>query len=91
MNAEDGVDVRVGAPATNIDIDARTFDVGGETIRARWIVDGTGRAGTLARQLDLRTEVPEQWLRTGAAGASPPCPGRYRGSSPKAPAARSLA
>ncbi|MBN4049540.1 tryptophan 7-halogenase [bacterium AH-315-N03] len=62
MNAEDGVEVRIGAPATNIDIDAKTFDVEGETIHARWIVDGTGRTGTLARLLDLRTEVDEHQM-----------------------------
>ncbi|MBX3272336.1 MAG: tryptophan 7-halogenase [Sandaracinaceae bacterium] len=54
MNTEDGVDVRVGAPARNLDLDARTFALEGETIGARWIVDGTGRASTIARMRDLR-------------------------------------
>ena len=56
MNAADGVDVRIGKPATKLDLEARTFEVDGTSVRARWIVDGTGREGTIARKLDLRTK-----------------------------------
>ncbi len=54
MNTEAGVDVRIGAPAKSLDLDARTFEVDGQQVKARWIVDGTGRASTIARMKDLR-------------------------------------
>lgn len=59
MNAEAGVDVRIGAPARKLDLDARTFEVDGETIQARWIVDGTGRESAIARARNLRVPVED--------------------------------
>ncbi len=59
MNAEDGVDVRIGAPAVSLDLDAHRFEVDGEPVKARWIIDGTGRASTLARAKDLRIPVTD--------------------------------
>lgn len=60
MNAEDGVDVRIGHPARSLDLDAKTFEVDGQKVAARWIVDGTGRASTIARMRDLRLSMEEQ-------------------------------
>ncbi|MEZ4338125.1 MAG: tryptophan 7-halogenase [Sandaracinaceae bacterium] len=60
MNIEAGVDVRIGAPARALDLEARTFEVDGQTVHARWIVDGTGRASTVARARDLRLPMEEQ-------------------------------
>jgi len=59
MNAADGVDVRIGAAATKLDLEARTFEVDGQTVHARWIVDGTGRASLLARERDLRLAIDD--------------------------------
>ncbi len=68
MNQEDGVDVHVGArvkhlvladeaesPSTPHRLTIST-DEGEATVRARWVVDGSGRAGLLSRQLDLRVQ-----------------------------------
>ena len=79
MNARDGVDVRLGARVRDLRLadDGRehTFTVvedGGETpVRARWVVDASGREGLVARARDLR--VPERTHRVGAAW------GRVRG------------
>ena len=59
MNAADGVHVRIGAPAVNVDLEEHTFEVDGEVVRARWIIDGTGRASTIARAKDLRLPVTD--------------------------------
>lgn len=71
MNAKDGVDVRMGWSVKDVELgsggDPHYFTVlsdEGETrrYRARWVIDATGRASTLARKLDLRTEEPEHLL-----------------------------
>ena len=79
MNREAGVDVYLGASVTDLALDgaARAHEItlqGGDApqaLRARWVVDASGRAGLLAKRLDLR--VPETEHRVGAAW------GRYHG------------
>ena len=74
-----GVDVYLGASVTDLALDgaARAHEItlqGGDApqaLRARWVVDASGRAGLLAKRLDLR--VPETEHRVGAAW------GRYHG------------
>ncbi|MGE0789191.1 MAG: NAD(P)/FAD-dependent oxidoreductase [Sandaracinaceae bacterium] len=61
MNEESGIDVRTGVRVHAIALGegephAIAID-GGETLRARWVVDATGRSSRLARQLDVRTPV----------------------------------
>ncbi|MCB9596124.1 MAG: tryptophan 7-halogenase [Sandaracinaceae bacterium] len=62
MNIADGVDVRVGAPARDVDLDAHTFTLDGAPVKARWIVDATGRASTIARLKDLRLPVDDHCM-----------------------------
>jgi len=72
MNRRDGVHVRSGATVRSLELGAggapHRFCVEDEAGRseysARWIVDASGRVGTLARQLDLR--VPEEDHRLGS-------------------------
>jgi flavin-dependent dehydrogenase len=72
MNGRDGVDVRIGADVTQVEIGEggapHTLALaGGERLRTRWLVDAGGRGGFLARQLDWR--VPEAEHRIGSAWA----------------------
>lgn len=76
MNAAAGVDVRLGVRVARVELGAphvlalqRDGAAAGE-VRARWLVDASGRSSVLARQLDLRTE-------SGLAHAS--AWGRFRG------------
>jgi flavin-dependent dehydrogenase len=72
MNRRDGVHVRTGASVRSIEMGvggaphrvAVEDEAGTSEYGARWIVDASGRVGTLARQLDLR--VPEQDHRLGS-------------------------
>ncbi len=45
-----GAEVRRGVKVSDIDLVASSVAVNGETVSARWIVDASGRAATLARQ-----------------------------------------
>ncbi|MEM1413592.1 MAG: NAD(P)/FAD-dependent oxidoreductase [Myxococcota bacterium] len=79
MNAEDGVDVHVGARVTGLTLapaeasagttPKHTFQVREDDAdsawSARWVVDASGRGGVLGRQLELR--VPERGHRVAAA------------------------
>lgn len=67
MNRKDGADVRIGWTVRDVELGTdgapHRFTVmsdEGETqrYRARWVIDATGRASTIARKLDLRTEEP---------------------------------
>ncbi len=71
MNVKDGVDVLVGWTARDVEIgeggEPHRFTVVSEDgerrrYRARWLIDATGRASTLARQLDLRIDEPDHLL-----------------------------
>ena len=79
MNAEDGVDVHVGARVSNLTLDGTghslTVVEGDEQTqwRARWVIDGTGRAGMIARLQELK--VPEPGHRVAASW------GRFRNVS----------
>ena len=76
MNRSDGVDVHVGARITALEVGegkpdggfAHRFEVrhDDESTQwaARWVIDATGRAGTLARTKDLR--LPERGHRVAA-------------------------
>jgi flavin-dependent dehydrogenase len=72
MNRRDGVHVRTGATVRGIELGAggapHRFEVedeaGTSAYGSRWLVDASGRVGTLARQLDLR--VPEEDHRLGS-------------------------
>src|SRR5437764_4302153 len=57
---EVGVDVREEHRVTAVDFtpDAAVVEVEGATIRARALVDATGRQGLLAKKFDLRTDEP---------------------------------
>jgi flavin-dependent dehydrogenase len=79
MNARDGIDVRVGARAASVrtggageahEIALEEDGVACGTVRARWLVDATGRASVLARSKGLRVPAP---LENAAAW------GRFRG------------
>ena len=77
MNAEAGVDLRVGARVTDVTLEDEGAHAvlvrgpdGEETLRGRWVVDCTGRAMTLSRQLELSTPVEGHglsavWARYG--------------------------
>lgn len=81
MNTADGVDVRIGWTARDLELGAggamHRFAMIGpeheETVEARWVIDATGRASTLARQLDLRREERDHRLSA--------IWGRFRGTS----------
>lgn len=71
MNRDDGVEVYIGWTAKDLALgeggEPHRFTVISEEgdrrrYRARWVVDATGRASTIARQLDLRTEEPVHHL-----------------------------
>lgn len=71
-NRRSGVAVRTGARVHDVAIGSaggahalRVSDANGSTpVRARWLVDATGRAGLLSRQLGLR--VPEETHQVGS-------------------------
>lgn len=72
MNRESGVEVHVGARVSDLaltDGNGHTFRVvaqdGESHWRARWVIDGSGRAGLVAGAKDLR--VPERDHRVAAA------------------------
>jgi flavin-dependent dehydrogenase len=72
MNARAGVDVRIGAEITEVELGENgaphTLSTGGgERLQARWLVDAGGREGFLARRLDWR--VPEAEHRIGSVWA----------------------
>lgn len=61
MNAADGVDVRIGVRAASVGRSGELHEVALEedgcasgTLRARWLIDATGRASLLARSKGLR-------------------------------------
>src|SRR5690606_32810018 len=71
MNRADGAEVLVGWTARDVELAAggalHRFTVVSEEgerrrYRARWLIDATGRASTVARALDLRTEEPVHHL-----------------------------
>lgn len=66
MNRGLGVDVRAGTvKGLALGGGAHTFRIEGADegeIRARWVIDGTGRASTIARALDLRREIDDHRL-----------------------------
>lgn len=57
---EVGVEVREGERIEGVDfaVDRVELDLGGRTLRARALVDATGRSGLLAKKLDLRRDEP---------------------------------
>ena len=62
MNAADGVDVREGVKVSAIrsagaehELDLEEDAIATGTVRARWVIDASGRASLLARQKQLRT------------------------------------
>ena len=70
MNAEGGVEVRLGARALGVRLGAEgvrheipltapgdVTDTAAEVVRARWVIDATGRASLLARQESFRVPV----------------------------------
>lgn len=78
MNAQDGLDVRLGAKVQDVQINGEdghtvTWEQGGEkyAARTRWFVDASGRRQLLARKLGLSIQK-ETRLETAAAW------GRYR-------------
>ncbi|MCC6876236.1 MAG: NAD(P)/FAD-dependent oxidoreductase [Sandaracinaceae bacterium] len=64
FNVELGADMHVGWTVRDVEIvdgdHVVTVRGAGEekTVRARWVVDATGRASTIARKLDLRVTAP---------------------------------
>ncbi len=50
LAGEAGAVVRRGVKVSRIDLDAGEVEVDGESLRARWIVDASGRAAAVARQ-----------------------------------------
>ena len=61
MNQADGVEVRLGVRAADVERDGELHTIGLEeegvasgTVRARWLVDASGRASVLARARGLR-------------------------------------
>ncbi len=70
MNRAAGIDVQLGTKVTQVSVgrngEAHHFSAEGpagrHAVEARWLVDAAGRGGMLARQLDLRTPVPEHQL-----------------------------
>jgi flavin-dependent dehydrogenase len=75
MNAEAGVDVHIGARAHDLTLHEQAapspsglheFSVteNGQThrVRAKWLVDASGRASLVARQKDLRVQTPEHGI-----------------------------
>ncbi|HJL19003.1 MAG TPA: tryptophan 7-halogenase [Sandaracinaceae bacterium LLY-WYZ-13_1] len=79
MNAADGVDVRLGWTARDLSLgeggEAHALTLRGsdrqERVRARWLVDATGRARTVSRMRELKVEETDH--RVGAIW------GRFRG------------
>lgn len=67
MNREAGIDVRVGVTVRKLGIgegDAPhrlglSGPDGDSEIEARWVIDGTGRTSTIARQEELRREITD--------------------------------
>lgn len=57
----EGIDVRRPARVDDVDVGALTLRDG--TIRARWVVDASGRQARLARKLDLFRPMPEHPVR----------------------------
>ncbi len=71
MNAADGAEMLVGWTVREVELgsggDPHHFTVASDDgeirrYRARWVIDATGRASTIARKLQLRTEEPEHLL-----------------------------
>jgi flavin-dependent dehydrogenase len=64
MNARGGVEVRLGVKVAALELGAphtlRLERDGADAgqVRARWLIDASGRSSVLARQLGLRTESP---------------------------------
>ncbi|MFW6059257.1 MAG: NAD(P)/FAD-dependent oxidoreductase [Phycisphaeraceae bacterium] len=62
---QDGATLARPAKVNDVTLDWPTSHVryrdadGDHTVRSRWVIDATGRAGFLARRLDLREAVPE--------------------------------
>ena len=74
LNEADGVDVHVGTRVADLALDGggghrfrATGPDGDAQVHARWVIDATGRASAIARQLDLR--VPEKEHKTAAVWA----------------------
>jgi flavin-dependent dehydrogenase len=75
MNARDGVDVHVGTRVLDLQLDdgrdGHTFRAVADNVerrvKARWVVDATGRGGIIARQKKLT--VPERSHRVAATWA----------------------
>jgi flavin-dependent dehydrogenase len=70
MCRSEGIDVRIGARVTEIELGERRArhelcvesPAGSERVRPRWVIDAAGRQGTLARQLGLREPEPQHQI-----------------------------
>ena len=64
MNGASGVEVRIGARVADIrfgdphELVLEEGGVGAGSVRARWVIDASGRSSVIARAKSLRTEVP---------------------------------
>jgi flavin-dependent dehydrogenase len=59
MNGESGADVRIGSRVERVEIGApHQITIDDHVVRARWVIDATGRSSSIARSKKLRVPAP---------------------------------